>query len=87
MASLLTLARDISDQARRTGAASRALAGGLRIKLVWVAGQKVLRLSRDDGPPGAMEIQICRDAFDVPAGAERTDGERAVTLRWPSGGL
>ena len=82
--SLATIAFDMKQQARRVGVSQRDLPRGLALELVVVGGQCVLTMKRPVTKPGEMEVTICRDAFGVPEGASRQDGDCLVTLRWPS---
>lgn len=84
MATLTQIAWDMMAQAQRHGVAQRDLARGLSIQFTCIAGERALFLRRPDAKPGENEVTICKAAFSVPAGAERHDLERTVTLRWPA---
>lgn len=80
--SLIEIARDMTRQARRSYCSQRELPRGLSLELVWVGGQKTLRLARPVVLPSAEEERLCRLAFEVPETAERNEDTNVITLRW-----
>jgi len=86
MPQLRTIAAEMQREAKYAGYSQRDRPDGLRLELSWVAGQKVLALSRPaaEGLPCAQETALCRSAFGVPDGAQDYYGDHTVTIRWPS---
>lgn len=84
MPQLRDIAHDMRQQALRHGRSARELARGLELTLVCVGGQWTLTLARPATSPSEEEVGICRQVFEVPADATRTNGDRTATLRWPA---
>ena len=85
---LASVARALRAEALRLGSASFRLRRGLLIELDHVGDLDFdgweLRLSRENGTqPGAVEVRIVRDAFEVPAGAEQRFEGAEVVIQWP----
>jgi hypothetical protein len=82
MATLEEIAVDMERQAKRRQVSVRTLPRGLNMELVVAGGQKTLSLARASGPPAEQEVEVCRQAFQVPADAQPRAGGRTVTFRW-----
>lgn len=74
MTPLEKIAAAMRSVAEATGQASHTLERGLNLTLRRrAAGGWVLSLARLGSPPGPLEEQICRQAFDVPDAAKRRE--------------
>lgn len=85
---LTTIARDLTQRARRNGVARHALPRGLALKLVYdrLHGAWTLSLGRKLVRPSDKECEICRVAFGVPDDAGRTQtvvqGWNVIRYEW-----
>jgi hypothetical protein len=73
-------------EADAAGIARHSLKRGLHLTLRRDNGDLILSLTRDGSPPGEMEEQICRRAFEVPETAGRqtniVEAWHVVRFRW-----
>jgi hypothetical protein len=70
---LTDIATDLKQVAEKTGMARYRLPRGLVLTLQYAKLNWTLSLTRQGAKPSAKEEEICRQAFDIPTKAKRTE--------------